>query len=261
MAFITTKKVKAFKKIKHSIAGILIITSVLQLEAYAQAKSKEVNIQSQGWISINSTIRLYKNFGIIADAHMRRNNFFADPSFYFLRVGANYWLEENITATLGYAHMWVAPAKSDWHHFAQEHRVYQQIQMISKIGKIGLLNRLRNEERWQEKIVNDKFINSYKFTDRIRYLLSFTIPVFKNPYYPAAVISDEIAFQFGKEIVYNTFDQNRAFLGIKQIISKSLSFDLGYMVVYQQKVTGYQYDRNHTFRCFFYYTPDFRMQQ
>jgi hypothetical protein len=206
-------------------------------------------------------MRLHKNFGIIADVHVRRNNFFADPGFYFLRVGATYWLKENLTTTLGYAHMWVAPAKPEWSHFAEEHRIYQQIQLVSKVGKIGLLNRLRNEERWQEKIINDKFINSYKFTDRIRYLLSVTIPVFNNPHLPAAVVSDEIAVQFGKEIVYNTFDQNRLFLGIKQAISKSLSFDIGYMIVYQQKSSGYQYDKNNTFRCFFYYMPDFRKTQ
>ena len=249
---------KEVKKIINIITGILIIISVLQWEACAQVKSKEVNAESQSWFSINSTIRLNNKFGIIADAHMRRNNFFADPGFYFLRVGANYWLKENSTLTVGYGHMWVAPAKPDWHHFAEEHRLHQQIQMISKIGKITLLDRLRNEERWQEKIVNDKFINSYKFTDRIRYLLSTTISVFNNPHYPLIVISDEIAVQFGKEIVYNTFDQNRLFLGVKQTISKYISFDLGYMLVYQQKASGYQYDINNTFRCFFYYAPDCR---
>ena len=173
-------------------------------------------------------------------------------------MGLNYWLKEYITVTVGYGQMWVAPVKPGWHHYAQEHRIYHQIQMSSKIGKIGLLNRLRNEQRWQEKIVSDQFINNYKFTDRVRYLLSMTIPVFKNPHYPSLVLSDELSVQFGKEIIYNTFDQNRAFTGIKQTISKSLSFDLGYMLVYQQKSSGYQYDKNHTLRLFFYYLPDFR---
>ena len=49
------------------------------------------------------------------------------------------------------------------------------------------------------------------------------------------VLSDEILIQFGKEVVYNTFDQNRIFIGIKQTISSKLSFDFGYMNVYQQK--------------------------
>ncbi|MEO6546993.1 MAG: DUF2490 domain-containing protein [Ferruginibacter sp.] len=240
---------------------LLTISGATFLHAVAQTKNKEINLQSQSWFSVNSTSRLSNKFGVIADLHMRRNNFTARPSFYFVRVGASYWIKENITAVLGYGNMWVAPSTTNWHHFAQEHRVYQQVQMSSKIGKITLLNRLRNEQRWQEKISNDKFTHSYKFTDRIRYLVSMTIPVFKNPKYPALVLADELCIQFGKEIVYNTFDQNRYFIGIKQAVSKSLCFDTGYMMVFQQKASGYQYDKNQTYRLFFYYTPDFRAKK
>lgn len=148
--------------------------------------------------------------------------------------------------------------KSNWHTFANEERVYQQLQMVTKVNTISLLQRIRNEQRWQQKIVNDKFTGDYKFTDRIRYLLSLTIPVSKNKHYPAIAVADEIAIQFGKEVIYNTFEQNRVFLGIKQQVTKDLSFDLGYMLLYQQKSTGYQYDLNRTFRWFFYYTPDWR---
>jgi hypothetical protein len=70
------------------------------------------------------------------------------------------------------------------------------------------------------------------------------------------VLSDEILVQFGSGIVTNTFDQNRFFAGIKKNLSPSLSFDFGYMPVFQQKSSGYQYDLNHTLRWFFYYTPD-----
>lgn len=240
---------------------LIIGIALLQLNSFAQTKSKEVNTQDQTWFSVNSTIRLNEKFGIITDLHMRRNNFLSDPGFYFARVGVNYWLKENVTATAGYAQLWLAPANPNWNRFARENRVYQQIQMASKIGKLGLVNRLRNEQRWQQKIVNDKFIDKYKFSDRVRYLLSVTVPVFKNPHYPSLVVSDELLVQFGKEIVYNTFDQNRAFVGIKQSISHELSFDLGYMLVYQQKASGYQYDENNTLRCFLYYAHDFRKKK
>ncbi|MBC7890472.1 MAG: DUF2490 domain-containing protein [Ferruginibacter sp.] len=239
----------------------IVVTTFTQFVSFAQTGPKEVKTGSQGWMSVNSTIRLNNKFGIIADLHVRRNNFIADPGFYFARLGVNYWLKENITLVLGYGQMWVAPSKPNWHHFGQEHRIYQQIQMTSKIGKISVLNRLRNEQRWQEKIADDKFTHSFKFTSRVRYLVSVNIPVFSNPRYPSLVVADELLIQFGKEIVYNTFDQNRAFIGIKQRVSKSLNFDLGYMLVYQQKSSGFQYDKNHTLRWFFYYTPDFRKKK
>ncbi len=249
---------KNSQKIIRLLSLLIIALALLQINTFAQTNVKEIREQSQSWFSINSTIRLSKKFGMMVDLHERRNNFISNPSFHFARLGANYWLKDNIIVTAGYAQLWAAPAKAGWRHYALEKRVYQQIQMSTKVGKIGLLNRLRNEQRWQEKIVNDKSTNQYKFTSRVRYLFSMTIPVFKNPHYPALVLSDELAIQFGKEVVYNTFDQNRLFVGIRQPVCKALSFDMGYMLLYQQKASGYQYDKNHTFRWFFYYTPDFR---
>jgi Protein of unknown function (DUF2490) len=105
---------------------------------FAQTKPKEVNIQNQSWFSLNSTTRLTTHWGFIADAHMRRNQFIADPSFYFLRGAINYWVTDNITLTAGYGKMWLAPTIPGWKKFAQEDRLYIQIQSISKLGKISI---------------------------------------------------------------------------------------------------------------------------
>ncbi|WP_460557597.1 DUF2490 domain-containing protein [Ferruginibacter profundus] len=238
--------------------GMWLLCCVSTYCSSAQTKTKEINKQYQSWVSINSTARLYKKWGLSLDLHERRNNFFKDPSFHFVRAGINYWLKDNIILTTGYGHMWVAPSTAGWKTFSNENRIYQQAQITSKTGRISMLQRIRNEQRWQQKIVNDKATGQNKFTDRIRYLLSFTIPVSKKTKYPSFVVADELCIQFGKEIIYNTFDQNRVFIGIKQKCTKDLSFDLGYMLVKQQKSSGYQYDVNETFRWFFYYTPDFR---
>jgi hypothetical protein len=238
------------KKFIVLLIALLLFSFV---DSSAQSKPKEINHQSQSWTSINSKIDVYKKWSILADVHVRRNHFLADPGFYFVRGALAYNINHNLYAALGYAHMWLAPTTAGWKTFANEDRIYQQLQYSSSVGKISLLQRLRSEERWQQKMVNDKYSGQKRFTDRIRYLISATIPVFKNKLLPSLVLADEIQFQFGKEVVYNTFDQNRYFIGIKQNITHLLSFDMGYMKVYQQKYSGYQYDSNDTFRLFFYY--------
>ena len=236
-----------------------IITVLIYLISYSntKAQTKQVNKQEQFWTSINSTVKLTKHWGFIADAHVRRTDFLALPSFYFLRGAANYWINPKLAVALGYAHMWVAPTKAGYTTFANENRTYQQLQLLSNAGNVTVLQRLRSEQRWIEKIVQDKKTDTINFTERIRYLCSLTIPVFKNKHLPSLIISDEVCLQFGKHIIYNTFDQNRLFIGIKQNMSKSLSFDAGYMYLYQQKETGYHYNANKTYRLFFYYMPDF----
>jgi hypothetical protein len=236
------------------LAGLLVVSPG---PAHAQ-QNKEINEQAQFWWSLNSTLRVTDRLGAVADVHVRRTDFMAEPSFYFVRAGFQYWVNEQLTVVAGYAHMWQAPAEPDWSTWTQEDRIYEQLQYVSKVGKVSLLSRLRNEQRWRDEVVDDRLTGERQFTDRVRFLLSTTVPVSPNPNVPSLVFSDEILVQFGASVVNNTFDQNRLFLGIKKTLKPSLSFDLGYMMVYQQKASGYQYDLNNTFRWFFYYTADFR---
>lgn len=214
---------------------------------------KEVKQQTQSWVSLNNNFKFNEHWSLLADFHVRRNDFVADDSFYFIRGGIGYAPNTKISTVLGYGHMWLAPSKPEWNTFSNESRIYQQLQFNSKIGDVSIVQRFRNEQRWQQKIVNDERTGDNRFTDRVRYMVSFNIPVFKKKTMPSLVIADEILVHFGKEVVYNTFDQNRIFIGIKQAINPKLSYDFGYMNVYQQKYSGYQYDMNHTIRLFFYY--------
>lgn len=218
----------------------------------AQEVKKMVNDQTQVWLSVNSLFSLNNNLSLIGDFHVRTNHFLSDENFYFLRTGLNYKITKESNVAIGIAHMWLAPPSNDLETFANENRIYQQWQISSKVLKSNLLMRIRNEQRWQEKIVNDQHSNNYRFTNRVRFLFSSTTPVFKSSNKPALVISDEVLFHFGKEVVYNTFDQNRFFIGIRQRVNSNLSFDFGYMNVFQQKYTAKNYDMNHTLRLFFY---------
>jgi hypothetical protein len=218
---------------------------------------EDTRVQYQSWWSLNSVFRLGDQWGAVADVHVRRNNFVADPSFYFVRAGGQYWLTEQCTLVVGYAHMWQAPDQAGGVTWTQENRIYQQLQYASRAGRVSVVHRVRNEQRWKDEIVNDTLTGQHQFSDRIRYLLSMTVPVSGNRAVPALVLSDEILAHVGPAID-NTFDQNRLFAGIKQRVAGPLSFDLGYMMVYQQKPTGSKHDLNHTLRWFFYYTPDLR---
>ncbi len=245
------------KRFYNLLATLLLLLSAC-FSTKAQQQKAEINKQDMVWLSVNTVFRFTDRWGAVADFHIRRTNFLADPSFYFLRFGAQYWLRSDLTLTLGYAHLWLAPTRTGYTTYADENRIYQQLQYNSKIGSVSMTQRLRNEQRWREVLVNDQSTNTFLLSDRIRYLLSVTIPIWKDERIPSLVMADEICMQFGEGIIYNVMDQNRTFLGIRQKLSKSWSFDLGYMLVIQQKATGYQYDFNNTFRWFFYATIDTR---
>lgn len=226
--------------------------------ATAQTPAKQITDNQHVWLSVNSTMRFSEKWGAIADVHVRRTNYVADPSFYFVRAGASYWLADNLSLVAGYGHMWLASTVNGKNAFADENRIYQQILYSSRIGKVSVLNRFRNEQRWRETLNNGQSTGDFAFSSRLRYLISLGIPIVKNPKYPQISIANELAVQFGKSIVYNTFDQVRLFGGIRQGFGKGWSYDLGYMLLYQQAAGGNTYTRNHTVRLFFYYTLDTR---
>jgi hypothetical protein len=244
--------------ISGRLNGLLIFASTFFAPATFGQQARQVNQQFQTWTSVNSIMRFSNRWGMMADMHMRRNNGVADPSFFIVRVGADYWVHDKMIAAAGYGHMWLAPTHQNWSTTVHEHRLHQQIAFSSAAGTTGIVNRIRNEQRWMQQVKEDKRTGYWKFTNRVRYLVHFSFPIAASHGKYAIVLADEIFVHFGKDIVYNTFDQNRLFIGIKSKINKNWSYDIGYMNVYQQKASGYQYDLNHTFRWFFYYTPDFR---
>ena len=238
---------------------LFIVCLFLGQDVFGQTTSpvKKVTEYSQSWFSVNSTLRFSDHWGMVGDFHIRRDDFMADDFFYFVRAGAMYWIAGKYPVILGVAHLWQAPPaeKITW---GNENRIYEQWSAVHKEGIVSTLNRIRVEQRWRDQILNDKVVGGKLFTLRLRYLASFEVKPFKNQKIPALVISDEVCVQFGESIVYNTFDQNRLFFGLKQTLSPKLSFDIGYMNIWQQKSTGNQYTESHVFRLFFYYNADFR---
>ncbi len=75
------------------------------LPQHSSFLQKTINHQMQSWLSINTTLKFTKKLGFTLDVHERRNHLFADNSFYFLRTGVQYWMKENITMSLAYAHL------------------------------------------------------------------------------------------------------------------------------------------------------------
>lgn len=221
-------------------------------------RTREVQVQNHFWWSMNTNAKITNRWSLIADFHLRRTNFLANNNFYFLRLGAGYSFNENLSIAAGAGHMWLANRNGATELFSNENRIYQQIQLNKNLDKIAASTRLRIEERWQQKVINFELTDAYRFSTRFRYQFALTIPVSKNKYVPAIALADEVMLQIGKEIIYNSFDQNRIFAGIKQQITPTLSFDFGYMLVYQQKTSGYQYSRNNTIRWYFYWKPDLR---
>lgn len=234
----------------------LIACCLLTRECEAQTE-KIVNDNAQFWISTNNMYVISDRWGLLTDVHIRRTNFIKDPSFYFLRGGAQYWIKENLRVAGGYAHLWSTNEEDKWYRYTNENRIYQQVSLTHRYPGSSLFLRVRNEQRFFNTVENGESLDNNYMVNRVRLLMSFSVP-FKKGGRASLMIADEVHMNFGKSIVYNTFNQNRLTVGISSRLSKNWRFDTGYMMVYQQTAAGNVYNLNHTFRLFFYGNFDFR---
>jgi len=218
--------------------------------------TKNVEQQWQIWISLNSVLQLTKHWSGLADFHMRRSNYVKDPSFNFIRFGARYGFNNNLKLSAGYGHLWLAKDEN-WTLYLNENRIYQEFILADTYPTFSGLFRIRTEQRFFNNVEDGVSLQDNFFINRIRFLFSISIP-FKQGGKTSFLVANEILLNFGKEVVYNTFDQNRFTVGIKQKLSKTWSFDFGYMMVYQQLPSGIDYNLNHTIRLFFYGNFDLR---
>lgn len=120
----------------------------------------------------------------------------------------------------------------------------------------------RLEERFRRKIEDDNNLaGGYSFNFRARYNILSQVALNKQPFKPGSfsfVLSNEVFVNFGKEIIYNTYDQNRFFAGFHYHVNKHDNLQFGYMNVYQQQSAGNRYRSIHAARLFYFHNLDFR---
>ncbi|MEM6844262.1 MAG: DUF2490 domain-containing protein [Bacteroidota bacterium] len=233
-----------------------LVLSLVNITAFSQTE-KTISRNSHFWISANNIYQLTNRWGILNDIHIRRTDFVQNPSFYFVRGGLQYSIKRNLRVAGGYAHLWLASPTQRWESYLNENRTYQQISFSQRYPRLNTLFRVRNEQRIFNTVVNGTSQSDHYLIHRFRMLLSAGIPLTADGR-TQFLIADEIHLNFGERVVFNTFEQNRLTVGFKHKISSQWTVDTGYMMVYQQRPTGLDYNLNHTFRLFFYGNFDFR---
>ena len=240
----------------------LCLVSVIM--GWAQAKKTITDVQ-QVWVGYFNQTRLTDKFGFWVDLQLRtKDDFVDDLSVSLNRFGLTYYVTDNTKLTAGYAYI-VAYPEDNRKVSIPEHRPWQQVQWNTKYGKKRMMQWLRLDERYRRRLLNDSTLaDTYSFNYKLRYNLFYDIPLSKKGIVPKAfsfVINDEIHINFGKQIVLNTFDQNRFYLGFKYQLSEHSNVQLGYMNLFQQLAAGNRYRSIHTARLFFFQNLDLRKKK
>ncbi len=242
---------------KKKLAIILILISSL-----ANAQQKYTESVQQVWTGYFNQSRISDRWGLWFDAQLRtKDDFFNGAGLTIIRPGITYYVNDAVKLTAGYGYI-VQYAQDNFIEPRPEHRPWQQVQWHTRYGRNSTMQYLRLEERFRKKIAPDStMVSGNNFSYRVRYNLLWQLPITKATSGKGSVswiFNDEIHIGFGKEVVYNYFDQNRFFTGISYQPGAASSFQLGYINVFQQFPSGNRYRMAHGARIFFLQNLDLR---
>lgn len=235
----------------------------MTLESAIAQTVKQKQLYEQVWIGYFNQTRFNNKWGLSLDAQLRsKDNFFDSLSIAEIRPGIVYYLSDIVNFTVGYAYFNHFPIDNHSQISQPEHRLWQQVQWNANSKRIKLSQRIRLEERWRRKIKDmDELANGYYFNFRARYNFLFQVALSKKAFEPGSfsyVLNDELMVNFGKEIVYNSFDQNRFFTGFNYFFNRQTYLQFGYLNVFQQQTSGNKYRVINAARILVFHNLDFR---
>jgi hypothetical protein len=112
------------------------------------------------------------------------------------------------------------------------------------LKSIHLSHRYRMEERFIHNKRDNSLIDGYRFVERISYMLSLDCKLINSKNHNHDIrlkLSDGIYINTHKSSLLNSFDQNRFFAGLNYQMIKNLTVELGYINLYQQRISGVEY--------------------
>lgn len=220
---------------------ILLINLLLVLNLSAQ---KQVDNQLNSWWTYSGNHEIADKFSVHTLYSWRRNDFVKHWQQSLLRLGINYHIDKRFIFTGGYDYVVTFPyGKQPIAKETTEQRIFEQLILKNKIGRVYFLHRYKLEQR---------FIglgNAQKFRNRIRYRLVFTIPLNNKELTDKTFFTygyDELFIGFGNGVSRN-FNQNWVSLGFGYKLNKNIAVKLGYKNQYLPKSDGIRVENNHTF--------------
>lgn len=239
---------------------LLVILIGVTIKGNAQ---KQTTHAQQVWLGYFNQTRLSDKWGFWLDVHLRtKDDFTNDLSQAIIRPAITYYATNNTKLTAGYAYVNYFPADNHANISQPEHRAWQQVQWHTNYPKSRMMQWIRLEEKFKRKIKNnDELAEGYGYTWKARYNILFSVPLSKKPFAAntfSFVVNNEVHVNFGKQIVYNYFDQNRFFIGLAYHVNKSDNLQFGYMNLFQQLPAGNQYKSIDAARIFYFHNLDLR---
>jgi hypothetical protein len=240
--------------------GLLLCFSAPAAHAQTPSNLRVSDPNANAWLMYFSDARLSERWGVHTEAQWRRAELGQRPLQNFFRAGANYYTNQNLMLTAGYAYALTFPY-GDFPVAEKfpERRIYEQLLLKNAHGPVQVAHRFRQEQRWLRRPLQSE----YTYLNRTRYQVRAAVALRRPsagilPHTPYLAVSDEVFVNFGRNVARNIFDQNRAYAALGYQFTKALALELGYLHHLVAQGNGTVFEYNHTLQVGVTFNPDLR---
>lgn len=227
----------------------LIVVGAMFAYANANAQLKHAHT-SMLWFNYNNTVSLSNKWNWSNDFQFRTREWTKYLWQFAIRTGVQYSLSKKWTVSAGFAWFDNVRYYNNNPVFPNEWRPWIDIGYQVKPKNISIVQRIRFEERFLQKVQADKVLNEYETRERLRYRLEFTFPK----------ISKFLELHVGNELMVNTnhlhdslfFDQNRILFIANAKFSDASYFQFQYIKNFQLLARNYTLEDQDIFRFSFH---------
>ena len=231
---------------KYWIVLGLVVLVLFSFSSFGQALQKTIIKQSLSSFAYSTTFELSSKWNLNTEFQER---IFFDPvrqSQLFVKSQVNFSPLKDLTFGTGFAYYLNSPGDPEFASSFKvpEIRLNHELGYRHKFKNLIIGHRYRMEERFIRKRLNDALIDGYRFVERLSYMVSLECNLVRSKtkdHNLSLKLSDGIYINSNGGIIYNTFDQNRFYAGLNYQLIKNLSVELGYINMFQQRISGDEY--------------------
>ena len=217
----------------------LVLAGLLGAAAPASyGQSARLNdFHSLAWLVYVGDHKVADKWALHTEYQWRRVDLVRDPQQQLARLGLVRTLSPRVKVSGGYTYF-------QSHRYGQyaevagqavpENRIYEDISLADKLGRLGLSQRIRLEQRWlgARGPGGTGPVQKWEYQNRIRYQLSAEFPlqgptIDNSEWYLTAF--DELFIGFGQNVGDNVFNQNRLSGGLGYQFTDRAKLELNYL--------------------------------
>ena len=240
--------------------GKYLVLCVFFTSICLKGNAQTSHTQESWWDYLNQN-RYSNKWGSWLDLQLKLNNqFIQSKNEGEYTAGVSYFSNARFKYTGALSYIDAYPNVAHFNH-TKEIRPWAMVQLNTSNHYSKWLQWLRVDQRFRETISNKLASGDYDYSTRLRYYVLAQFPLSKHKYEKGSVsfvTSEELYLNFGKNIVYNTFDQNRFFVGFYYFMNKSNILQLGYTNLYLKNNAPNKYLKSDIVRVSVFNTIDFR---